>query len=306
MKDTEQGLHSNLTSLASILIGGGALFAAFFILGYLHLTLYFWRFGPLVPIYELESISTARIGFFQFFTIDLLPLLLACWFLKKYCQKRLLIIIGVILFLLASSIFIPILISKYDKDFNSTWLSFIFGESVPNVEIIYKVPLANTQLPTGNSLGNHLTEKKEKEIKSQDKPFYDEMGNRHYVAQFKLYFESRDNYYLRSKANFCELYGLLAREALKGEKGLSSEEGMKLIPLVYVLSTQPALTVSTSSMEISPEVLATYNWDPDTYIIEPLDIDLPTSEEEKEYENKRQCRLIILPKTQVESLKYYR
>ena len=59
-------------------------------------------------------------------------------------------------------------------------------------------------------------------------------------------------------------------------------------------------------MEISPEVLATYNWDPDTYIIEPLDIDLPTSEEEKEYENKRQCRLIILPKTQVESLKYYR
>ena len=330
VQQPNQADHNSIT-LANILIGGVVIFAILFFLGSWHLSWYFKQFGTLIPIHELEPIFIAQMGFLQFLTIGL-PLLAFLFFTKNHLKKAF-IVGGVITFLLFSAI-ISTLVSAYDKAFDATWLSFIFDNSVPNVEIAFKVPLANSELPIGNNLENVSI--KNEESKTQEKFSNDDLGSIHYVSQFKLYFESEDNYYLRSNEHFCELYGLRAKEALIKEKNaaLKTEES-KYAPSVafqptgtpFVLSPSanlPAfdrLVIDTNTpnifknpgtfyfnTDISKNIIKpgyTLNF-PDAYIIEPIMDDSSRNEEENEYINKRECKLIILPKTQVESLKYYK
>lgn len=324
-----------------VLLGGGG-FAALFLLGYWHLSWYFGSFGTLFPIYELNPIFIAQIGFYQLITVWL-PLAVFLLFRKKFWKTWLFILAAMVC--LFFSIFLSQKFADSGKSFQATWFAFIYGgNNIPNVELLYNVPLSVNQLPTTGDLQSVASDVHADDVKLQDQVFTDSLGVPHYVGPFKLLFESADNYYLRSEIGYCELYGLRKKALLVKEnleipintillgKNLDISSYVTALSIDnspnelesflqnnpnFVLPTQeniqPSLgnafilegSLQGDNITVSGIKLSSDFHLPDDYVGNPFDISDNESEENDEYQKKRRCKLIVLPKEHVESIKYY-
>ena len=339
----EQDKRRLIDMLQYALFGSGG-FAILFLLGYWHLSLYFGSLGTLFPIYELNAIFIAQIGFYQLMTVWIF-LVILLFFRKKFWKTWLFILVTVLSFLF--SFFISQCLASSGKSFQATWISFMLGgNDIPNVELLYSVPLSVNQLPVTGDLQQVVSDVESDDVKLQDQVFTDSLGIPHYVGPFKLLFESSDNYYLRSEIGYCELYGLLSKELLVKRNleipinAILLRNESDISPYITALSIDNSPNEIVSFLKDNPDFVmpAQGNLDkslkgafilegslnndssinvngirfsstnfqtPSNYTNDPWNVSNNKGQENKEYQDKRQCKLIVLPKKHVESIKYY-
>lgn len=229
------------TLLKSIAILTTIGFAVLYFFGYLFLRLYFKSIGGLIPINDLPAPEIAILGISPLF-LFLSLLTGVCyldWLLSKNRKDRKVSVQFYIErpFQFIKNSFLSLLILYFSLSFFSTYLftnglpySFPISlkKQLPIIEMIYGSPLINSSQTRDLKLykeyeGNLFYEalkkfrdegtepnidqllETETEFVNPEITFTDQLGEKRFINTFRLYFESKDNYYLQPPTSFCEV-----------------------------------------------------------------------------------------------------
>jgi len=217
-------------TLGIIIAGSSVIVGVAFLSGYYYLLTYFDNFGShLVPVWDLPSTEIIMLGIVPV-SYYLLILLLICKLLKKvhnWLKKHILILTAISLVCLLF-IWIPLytkIIFYHGFSYKSI-NPLHLPQKTPIVEIVYNTQLINDHndfhLETNQRTvlkgimfseeGDVLLDGIEVNLPEykRETVIVDEFGNKHFVSEFVLYFESQNAYYLSPTSK--EFYSAYIKE----------------------------------------------------------------------------------------------